>query len=204
MKKSIISIAQTSEISWHPLTSALYQTLIRCYDNDYIKQVSEIGEQQFPLIPQTIYFISTGKSQHKSKKGSVNTEVRNYQIVAGVFNPWFVENSIKHKKSQKTLIGLSSENEQSQQDFEQEVAKLIIGDFFNAVSSANMPFIGSSYFGLNEVESTLAKQFFMDLIGEKLIADNYAKFFGITRDALYKQLEKANRNHRINPTQSLI
>ena len=206
MKKSIITIAQTSQITWHPLTSTLYQHFIRCYDNDYIKQLSKIGERQYALIPQTIYLISTGKSQNKSKKGSVNSEVRNYQIVAGVFSPWFVENTIKHKKSQKTLIGLSSENDQSQQDFEQEVVKLIIGDFFNAVSSANMPYIAGSFFGINTIDCELAKRFFMDLMGRKLTAENYAKFFGITRNALYKQFEKSNitNNNPNNPINVVV
>lgn len=191
MKKSIIAIAQMSQISWHPLTEKLYQSFIHCYDNDYIKKLSEIGERQYPLIPQTIYLTALDKSQKKSKKGSVNTEVRNYQIVAGVFNPWFVQNSIKHKKSQKTLIALSPENGESLQDFEQKVAKFIVGDFFNAVSSANMPYLAASFFGLNNIDDELGKHFFMDLTDEKLIAENYANAFGITRDALYKQYEKS-------------
>lgn len=194
MKKSIINIAQTSEISWHPLTKMLYQNFIRCYDDDYIKKLSEIGEHQYALIPQTIYFTVTGKSQNKSKKGSVNTEVMNYQIVAGVFNPWFVVKGIKHKKAQKTLICLLPNSDESLQDFEQAITELIIGDFFNAISSANMPFVASSFLGMNSDEHDFGKRFFMALMEEKLIAENYARFFGITRDALYKQIEKSKKN----------
>ena len=101
MKKSIIAISQMSQISWHPLTEKLYQSFIHCYDNDYIKKLSEIGERQYPLIPQTIYFTALDKSQKKSKKGSVNTEVRNYQIVAACSIRGLSKTALNTKKAKK-------------------------------------------------------------------------------------------------------
>ena len=54
-----------------------------------------------------------------------------------------------------------------------------------------MPYLAASFFGLNNIDDELGKHFFMDLTDEKLIAENYANAFGITRDALYKQYEKS-------------
>lgn len=201
MKKSIITIAQQSKISWHPLTAHLYKTLIACYDDAFIRHLSQHCPNQHQVIPQVVFFIQTGTSEKTTKrKNEINTKTNDYQIVAGVFNPWFVESSIKNKHSQIIAVCLSPSTDMSQQTFEQVICEFILGDFFKIVGTANMRFIANGFFSLSNpeiVERALVNRLFTELTGDKLTADSYAKLLGMTRIALYKQLG-AMKTHRID------
>lgn len=200
MKKSIITIAQQSKISWHPLTAHLYKTLIACYDDAFIRHLSQHCPNQHQVIPQVVFFIQTGTSEKTTKrKNEINAKTNDYQIVAGVFNPWFDESCLKNKQSDTTFICLSADANTEKQAFEQQLAEFILGDFFRAIGTANMRFIGNSFFGLTSltdetVDKALINRFFMALTEEKLTAENYVKLLGVTRIALYKQLEQLKKS----------
>lgn len=199
MKKSIITIAQQSKISWHPLTAYLYKTLSACYDDAFIRNLSQHCPNQHHVIPQVVFFIQTGTSEKTTKrKNEINAKTNNYQIVAGVFNPWFVESGIKDKHSQIIAICLSPATDMSKQAFEQAVCEFILGDFFKTVGTANMRFIANGFFALSNIDAEIAEKasinrLFTALTGDKLTADSYGKLLGMTRMALYKQLEQLKK-----------
>ena len=202
MKKSIITIAQQSKISWHPLTASLYKSFIKCYDDDFIRNLVENYPNQHRCIAQVIFFIHDSTSVKKSKKNDINSKVNNYQIVAGVFNPWFEEGFIKDKASETIFICLSADVDMDKQVFKQKIAEFILADFFKAIGTANMRFIANSFFGLSSLtdekgEKNLANQFFVALSGEKLTGENYAKFLSVTRIALYKQIQRLKSEEQL-------
>lgn len=195
MKTSIIKISAESEITWHPLAEKLHQTFINCYDKSFLQELANYHEKQYGLIPQTIYLVANGtKAKNDNKKAKVANIVKNYCLVAGVFNPWFDINYLINPKSQKILICLSQGADESPEKFENKVEQFILADFYKAICTGNMSKIASSYSGFVKYVKDKNKQnvnFFTELTGKNLTAQNYANLLGVERDAIYKQSKKS-------------
>lgn len=189
MKTSIRKIAKESDIKWHPLTEILHKIFIECYEDKFVQRLSIYNHYQ--LIPQTIYVLCSGSKKKKVvKKRDVNDTVKNFQIVAGVFNPFFDSNYFRERSDNTVFIELEKSPNESDEDLHKQLIDFILADFFKAVTTGNMKKIGLSFAVVSKDNEHSFHEhinlLFQNLTKGKLTGENYANFLGVGRDMLYK------------------
>ena len=77
---------------------------------------------------------------------------------------------------------------QSKKAFEDELRTLILLDFLKSLSQANMPALGNNFFALREaiVSSKELESVYLELMGNKISAEQFSEYFGRQRDFVYK------------------
>ena len=190
MNKSIIKIiAKNSNLSWHPMTKNLHESFMKSYSDEFYSKIIKIFQDKLQLSQQTIYLISNREqvkllNQPKKSKEKVNID---YQVVAGCFNPWFDDEVLRTNK-QLVAIELSPVEDQSKEAFEDELQTLILLDFLKSLSQANMLALGNNFFPLRDavVSSEKLERVYLELMGHKISAKQFTKYFGRQRDFVYK------------------
>ncbi|WP_201543546.1 hypothetical protein [Psychrobacter immobilis] len=190
MNKSIIKrIAKNSNLSWHPMTKRLHKSFMKSYSDEFYSTIIKMFQDNLQLSQQTIYLISN-REQVKllnQPKKSKEKESIDYQIVAGCFNPWFDDEVLRTNK-QLVAIELSPVEGQSKKAFEDDLQTLILLDFLKSLSQANMSALGNNFHGLRNIvkSSKQLEHVYLELMGNRISAEQFADYFGRQRDFVYK------------------
>ena len=190
MNKSIIKrIAKNSNLSWHPMTKNLHESFMKSYSDKFYGKIIKMFQDKLQLSQQTIYLISNREqvkllNQPKKSKEKANID---YQIVAGCFNPWFDDEVLRTNK-QLVAIELSPVENQSKEAFEDELQTLILLDFLKSLSQANMVALGNNFHELRNIikSSEQLEHLYSELMGNRISAEQFAKYLGRQRDFVYK------------------